>query len=85
MELNLIEYLESKNFEIEEIAKLEEKYVKNDAFGNIKKYESIYKIFSFADITNYEINKLIINNPGLLLKSDSELINISTEIRQMVS
>ena len=39
MELNLIEYLESKNFEIEEIAKLEEKYVKNDAFGNIKKYE----------------------------------------------
>ena len=41
MELNLIEYLESKNFEIEEIAKLEEKYIKDDAFGNIKKYESI--------------------------------------------
>ena len=77
MELNLIEYLESKNFEIEEIAKLEEKYVKNEAFGNIKKYESIYKIFSFTDITNYEINKLIINNLGLLLKSDSELIKIA--------
>ena len=77
MELNLIEYLESKNFEIEEIAKLEERYVKNDAFGNIKKYESIYKIFSFTNITNYEINKLIVNNPGLLLKSDSELIKIA--------
>lgn len=77
MELNLIEYLESKNFEIEEIAKLEEKYVKDDAFGNIKKYESIYKIFSFTNITNYEINKIIINNPSLLLKSDSELIKIA--------
>ena len=47
MELNLIEYLESKNFEIEEIAKLEEKYIKDDAFGNIKKYESRKSYFQF--------------------------------------
>ena len=77
MELSLIEYLENKGFEAEEIVMLERKSMENDSYTNIKKYESIYKIFEFANITDYTINKLIVNNPGLLNKSDLERIKIA--------
>ena len=77
MELSLIEYLENKGFEAEEIVMLERKSMENDSYTNIKKYESIYKIFEFANITDYTINKLIVNNPGLLNKSDLEIIKIA--------
>lgn len=77
MELSLIEYLENKEFEVEEIVMLERKSMENDSYANIKKYESIYKIFEFANITDYTINKLIVNNPGLLNKSDLEIIKIA--------
>ncbi len=77
MELSLIEYLENKGFEVEEIVMLERKSMENDSYANIKKYESIYKIFEFANITDYTINKLIVNNPGLLNKSDLEIIKIA--------
>ena len=90
MELSLIEYLENKGFEAEEIVMLERKSMENDSYTNIKKYESIYKIFEFANITDYTINKLIVNNPGLLTinklivnnpgllnKSDLEIIKIA--------
>lgn len=72
MELSLIEYLENKGFEAEEIVMLERKSMENDSYTNIKKYESIYKIFEFANITDYTIN-----NPGLLNKSDLEIIKIA--------
>lgn len=72
MELSLIEYLENKGFEVEEIVMLERKSMGNDSYANIKKYESIYKIFGFANITDYTIN-----NPGLLNKSDLEIIKIA--------
>ena len=52
MELSLIEYLENKGFEAEEIVMLERKSMENDSYTNIKKYESIYKIFEFANITD---------------------------------
>ena len=77
MELSLIEYLENKGFEAEEIVMIERKSMENDSYTNIKKYESIYKIFEFANITDYTINKLIVNNPGLLNKSDLEIIKIA--------
>ena len=77
MELSLIAYLENKGFEAEEIVMLERKSMENDSYTNIKKYESIYKIFEFANITDYTINKLIVNNPGLLNKSDLEIIKIA--------
>ena len=77
MELSLIEYLENKGFEVEEIVMLERKSMENDSYANIKKYESIYKIFEFANITDYTINLLIVNNPGLLNKSDLEIIKIA--------
>ena len=77
MELSLIEYLENKGFEAEEIVMLERKSMENDSYTNIKKYESIYKIFEFTNITDYTINKLIVNNPGLLNKSDLEIIKIA--------
>lgn len=77
MELSLIEYLENKEFEVEDIVELERKSIENNSYANIKKYESIYKIFSFTNITNYAINKLIVNNPGLLNKSDLEIIKIA--------
>lgn len=77
MELSLIEYLENKGFEAEEIVMLERKSMENDSYTNIKKYESIYMIFEFANITDYTINKLIVNNPGLLNKSDLEIIKIA--------
>ena len=77
MELSLIEYLENKGFEAEETVMLERKSMENDSYTNIKKYESIYKIFEFANITDYTINKLIVNNPGLLNKSDLEIIKIA--------
>jgi len=77
MELSLIEYLENKGFEVEEIVMLERKSMEKDSYANIKKYESIYKIFGFANITDYTINKLIVNNPGLLNKSDLEIIKIA--------
>ncbi len=77
MELSLIEYLENKEFEVEEIVELERKSIENDSYANIKKYESIYKIFSFTNITDYAINKLIVNNPRLLNKSDLEIIKIA--------
>lgn len=77
MELSLIEYLENKGFEAEEIVMLERKSMENDSYTNIKKYELIYKIFEFANITDYTINKLIVNNPGLLNKSDLEIIKIA--------
>lgn len=82
MELSLIEYLENKGFEVEEIVMLERKSMENDSYANIKKYESIYKIFEFANITDYTINlltinKLIVNKPGLLNKSDLEIIKIA--------
>ena len=72
MELSLIEYLENKGFEVEEIVMLERKSMGNDSYANIKKYESIYKIFGFANITDYTIN-----NPGLLNKSDLEIKKIA--------
>ena len=77
MKLSLIEYLENKGFEVEEIVMLERKSMEKDSYANIKKYESIYKIFGFANITDYTINKLIVNNPGLLNKSDLEIIKIA--------
>ena len=77
MELSLIEYLENKGYEVEEIVMLERKSMENDSYANIKKYESIYKIFEFTNITDYTINKLIVNNPGLLNKSDLEIIKIA--------
>ena len=83
MELSLIEYLENKGFEAEEIVMLERKSMENDSYTNIKKYESIYKIFEFANITDYTINKLIVNNPGLLNKSDLEIIKIAYGIKRV--
>lgn len=79
MTLNFIEYLENKNFEAEEIILLQRSYV-NSAMDDekiIKKMEAIYKVFAFAGIPELKINQLIFNNPGLLKKSDHDLIGVA--------
>lgn len=77
MELSLIEYLENKNFDVYAIRKLEERFLNSDSEKIIKKFESIYKIFNYANLDGITINELIVNNPGLLTKTDSEIINIA--------
>lgn len=77
MELGLIEYLENKNFDVDSIRKLEERFLNSDSEKIIKKFESIYKIFGYANLDGITINSLIVNNPGLLTKTDSEIINIA--------
>jgi len=77
MDLELIEYLETKNFNIEEIRLFQNKLLNNSSNVGVKKFESIYKIFGFANLDSTTINELIVNNPGLLTKTDSEIINIA--------
>ncbi len=79
MELDLIEYLEGKNFDVEQICVLQEKFMKlNIADAEmIKKLNSIYKVFEFAELPDILINDLIINNISILRKADHDLINIA--------
>ncbi len=78
MTLNFIEYLESKNFDIEEIVALQKNnYNKKTDEEIIKKMDAIYKVFGYADLPQLSINKLIINNMGLLDKPDHEILNIA--------
>ncbi len=79
MELNFIEYLENKNFDADEIVKLEKFFV-NKKFTCeqiIEKMDAIYKIFGYATLSNLDINKLILNNTNVLFKSDYEIISIA--------
>lgn len=79
MTLSFIEYLENKNFEVEEIILLQRIYANStmDEKKIIKKMEAIYRVFMFAGIPELKINELIFNNPGLLKKSDHELLGIA--------
>lgn len=79
MTLSFIEYLENKNFEVEEIVSLQRFFINSglDSEKIIKKMNAIYKVFMFAGVPELKINLLIFNNPGLLKKSDHELIAIS--------
>lgn len=79
MELYLIDYLEQRNFDVEEILLFQRRLIhKNtDDAKLIKKMDVIYKVFKCAGLTNLAINKLIANNLKLLYKSDHELINIA--------
>lgn len=77
MDLELIEYLENKNFDVDDIRLLQKKITINSSDITIKKFESIYKIFGYANLGDLTINLLIVNNPGLLTKTDSELITIA--------
>ncbi len=77
MELDLIEYLENKNYDVESIRNFEKKFLNLESEKIIKKFESIYKIFGYANLDDTTINSLIVNNPRLLTKTDSELINVA--------
>lgn len=79
MTLNFIEYLENKNFEVDEIILLQKTYARSslDEDKMIKKMDAIYKVFMFAGLSELQVNELICNNPGLLQKSDHELIEIA--------
>ncbi len=79
MDLSLIEYLESRNFDSEEIILFQKIYGSEKIDDNliIKKMEAIYRVFSFANLPTLKINELIINNRGILGKTDHELINIA--------
>ena len=74
MELDLIDYLIEKNFDDEQIVRFQKKYLYKDDKDIIKKLNSIYKIFEYANLTEQEINKLISNNFELLGKSDIYII-----------
>ena len=79
MKLDFIEYLKDKNFEVEEIIKLQ-KLLRNNNFDDqacIKKFDAVYKIFGYATLPELIINNLIINNIAILKKSDYELISIA--------
>lgn len=76
MELCLLDYLESKNFDAEQIIRFQKLYSnKNDA-EVIKKMEAIYKIFNYACLADIYINDLILNNIKILNCSDLEIIKI---------
>lgn len=79
MELGLIEYLEGKNFDAEQIYVLQRKFMRLniDEEKMIKKLNSIYKVFEFAGLPDIVINDLIINNISILKKTDHDLINIA--------
>ena len=79
MNLGLIEYLEGKNFDVEEIVALQKNNYNRKTTDEeiIKKMDAIYKVFGYADLPQLLINKLIINNMGLLDKPDHEILNIA--------
>ena len=77
MELDLIEYLESKNFEIEEIMRFQKKYINKDDEKIIKKMNDIYKIFGYVNITESDVNALILNNIKILDLSDLDILKVS--------
>ena len=79
MELSLIEYLESKNFDADQICILQKKFIKLnvDEEKLIKKIESIYKVFGFAELPDIVINDLIINNALLLKMQGHEILEIA--------
>lgn len=77
MDLDLIEYLESKNFEVEEIIRFQKNLRGKKDENIIKKMESIYKVFGYAGLPDLTINSLIVNNPGLLYRTDTEIIKIA--------
>lgn len=77
MELDLIEYLESKNFEIEEIMRFQKKYINKDDKKIIKKMNDIYKIFGYVNITESDVNALILNNIKILDLSDLDILKVS--------
>lgn len=79
MELSLIEYLESKNFDAEQICVLQKKFMmlSVDEEKMIKKIESIYKVFEFAELPDIVINDLLINNISLLKMQGNEILEIA--------
>lgn len=77
MDLDLIEYLEEKNFDVDQIVRFQKHFLNKDEEKIIKKLESIYKIFRYANLNELEINSLISNNLRLLEKSDTNLIKIA--------
>lgn len=77
MGLDLIEYLESKSFEVDEIIKIQKKINGKDDEAIIKKMESIYKVFGYAGLPVLTINSLIVSNLRLLTKSDTDIIKIA--------
>ncbi len=74
----VIDYLESKNFSIEEIRSLtfiiEQASINNDI---IKRFESIYKIFNYAGLGESNINNLILGNKRILFLSDRDIIKFA--------
>ena len=84
MEINLIEFLESKNFSVEEITLFQFRVINKSSNNEniIKKLNAIYKIFNYCNLPELTINKLIINNLKILYKSDHELINLAYSWKQ---
>ena len=74
MELSLIEYLESKHLDVDQIIRFQKRFLNKDDEKIIKKLESTYKIFGYADLNELEINQLISNNILLFKKTDFEII-----------
>ena len=64
MNLGLIEYLESKNFEVEEIIRFQKNFLNREDDGIIRKMDTIYKIFGYANLNELE-------------KSDIDLIKVA--------
>lgn len=74
----MIEYLESRNFDGEEIAELQNFFVRKTVIDDIeKKMEEIYKVFRYAGLTETETNEIILKNKTLLIKNAHDLINIA--------
>ena len=77
MKSSLIEYLESKNYDASEIAYFQRKvWMMENQESIIDRFNSLYKILKYTDLTDEEKRLLIINNSSLLQKSDLELIAI---------
>lgn len=79
MELDLIEFLEEKNFTDEDIYFFQKKLTLSDEKNNalLKKIKAIYKIFGIFGLHDNLINALVINNYNIVKKSDQEIMNIA--------
>lgn len=77
MELSLIEYLEEKNFDVDQIIRIQKRLISKKTEDVIKKFNAVYKIFGYAGLPELSVNSLIYNNIKLLEKPDLEIIKIA--------